>query len=200
VSRSRLRARADRVNRECDLGELLQGYGYAVVPDRQREQQFSCDLHGMHNKPSARLYGHNNTTYCWVCQKKRDPISYVMEKENFNFVQAVDDLERRLALAPLPWDDDMDAAVRAPDPGDELDDIARHDATYDMERERVRTFLDALTAEREADAKSLLSFWEVFDRIDYGVARQDWGEGKGLAALQQLRARLMDRLRKAVGA
>jgi len=197
VSRTRLRARADRVNEECDLGELLQGYGYAVVPDRQREQQFSCDLHGMDNKPSARLYGHNNTTYCWVCQEKRDPIAYVMAKENLNFVQAVDQLEQRLGLAPLPWDDEMDAAARPVDPTDALDEIVRDEASYEDERERLRTFLDTLTAERETDARTLLSFWEVFDRIDYGVARQEWGERKGLAALAQLRERLLERLREA---
>ena len=99
MSRTRLRARADRVNQECDLGDLLQGYGYGVVPDRQREQQFSCDLHGMDNKPSARLYGYNNTTYCWVCQKKRDAISYVMEKEHLNFRDAIEQLGGERVIA-----------------------------------------------------------------------------------------------------
>lgn len=197
MSRSRLRARADRVNQECDLGELLQGYGYAVVPDRQREQQFSCDLHGMDNKPSARLYGHNNTTYCWVCQKKRDAIAYVMEKEHLNFRDAIEQLEQRLGLPKLPWDDE---AQRVPDPVDEVAEVAgaaHSEASYESERERVRRFLDTLTSERDLDARTLLAFWEVFDRVDYGVAKQSWGEAKGVEALTQLRTRLMERLREA---
>jgi len=197
MSRGRLRARADRVNQECDLGELLQGYGYAVVPDRHREQQFACDLHGVDNKPSARYYGLNNTTYCWVCQKKRDAIAYVMEKENLNFAQAVDQLEQRLGLAALPWDDEAEEAARVANPMDALDEIARHDVSYETERERLRTFLDTLTTERDLDRKTLLSFWEVFDRIDYGIAKQSWAPPKGIAAMVQLRERLMERLREA---
>ena len=194
MSRTRLRARADRVNETCDLGEMLQSYGYAVVPDRQREQQFSCDLHGLDNKPSARLYGYNNTTYCWVCQKKRDAIAYVMEKEHLNFRGAIEQLERRLGLPTLPWDDEAD---REPDPVDEFEEIGRHDVGYEDERERIRKFLDTLTSERDLDAKTLLAFWEVFDRVDYGVAKQDWGEPKGAEALTQLRTRLMEQLREA---
>jgi len=194
MSRTRLRARADRVNQECDLGDLLQGYGYGVVPDRQREQQFSCDLHGMDNKPSARLYGYNNTTYCWVCQKKRDAISYVMEKEHLNFRDAIEQLERRLGLPALPWDDE---AGREADPVDDFAEITDPDVSYEVERERVRKFLDTLTSERDLDVKSLLAFWEVFDRVDYGVAKQSWGDAKGIEAMTQLRERLMERLRKA---
>jgi hypothetical protein len=195
MSRTRLRARADRVNQECNLGEMLQSYGYAVVPDREREQQFSCDLHGMDNKPSARLYGYNNTTYCWVCQKKRDAIAYVMEKENVNFRQAIEQLEQRLGLPSLPWTDEDEE--RPADPRDALDEIANPGASFEDERDRLRKFLSTLTSERDLDAKTLLSFWEVFDRVDYGMARQDWPESKGVAAMAQLRGRLMERLREA---
>lgn len=195
MSRSRLRARADRVNQECDLGDLLQSYGYMVVPDRQREQQFSCDLHGVDNKPSARLYGPNNTTYCWVCQKSRDPIAYVMEKEGVNFREAIETLERRLGLPTLPWEDEQHEG--RPDPARELDRIADPGTSYDGERTRIEKLLLTLTRERDLDARTLLSFWEVFDRVDYGVARQNWGEAKGMEAMVQLRGRLMERLREA---
>ena len=194
MSVTRLRARADRVNRECDLGELLQEYGYAVVPDPEREQQFSCDLHGPDLKPSARLYGANNSTYCWVCQKKRDPIAYVMEKENAKFVEAIEMLERRLGLAPLPWEDEGD---RPRDVADELDEIAAMRVTYADERERTHRLLTAETQERSLNAATLLSFWEAFDRVDYGVARQDWGESRGIVGLKKLRERLFERLREA---
>jgi len=194
VSTSRLRARADRVNQECDLGALLQEYGYAVVPDRQREQQFSCDLHGVDAKPSARLYGATNSTYCWVCQKTRDPIAYVMEKEHVGFVEAVDMLERRLGLSPLPWKDEEE---RPRDLVDELEDLASADGGYEVERGRARRFLDQLTQERELDVLTLLAFWEAFDRVEYAVARQGWPERKGAEAMAKIRERVMARLREA---
>lgn len=192
--RERLRARADRVNQECHLGELLREYGYAVVPDRQREQQFSCDLHGMDNKPSARYYGHNNTTYCWVCNESRDPIAYVIAKEGLNFREAIEFLEKRLGLGSLPWSDENNRPANA---SDEIDTISRSSWTYAQEKERLGTLLTRLTEERDLDCKTLLTFWEVYDRVDYGVARQNWGEQKGLAALQRLRERVMECIKAA---
>lgn len=194
MSRERLRARADRVNKECDLGELLHEYGYAVMPDRQREQQFACDLHGVDNKPSARYYGINNTTYCWVCQKSRDAIAYVTEKEGVSFREAIEMLEKRLGLSTLPWSDEED---RPKSVSQEIDEIAATTATYEDEKVRLNKFLGTLTAERDLDSRTLLSFWEVFDRVDYGVARQSWGEPKGAAAMAHLRQKVMERLKEA---
>ena len=41
------------------------------------------------------------------------------------------------------------------------------------------------------------AFWEVFDRVDYGVARENWGTDKGIAAMIRLREHVMDHLKKA---
>jgi len=194
MSRERLRARADRVNKECDLGELLHEYGYSVMPDRQREQQFACDLHGVDNKPSARYYGINNTTYCWVCQKSRDAIAYVTEKEGVSFREAIEILEKRLGLSVLPWSDEED---RPKSVSQEIDDIAATTASYEDEKMRFNKFLGTLTAERDLDMRTLLSFWEVFDRVDYGVARENWGEPKGAAAMIHLRQKVMEKLKEA---
>jgi hypothetical protein len=188
-----------------DLGEMLQEYGYAVVSDRQREQQFSCDLHGPDHKPSARYYGSSNTTYCWVCQKTRDAISYVVEKEMLDFRAAIEMLERRLGLEPLPWEDDgQDVPMR---PEDELAMIARRRVSYQEEHDRMQRFLDGLTGERfdKSGAEEglsctiLLSFWEVLDRVDYGVARQGWPEVTGIEALLKLRERILEKIGRIEG-
>lgn len=189
---SRLRARADRVKRECDLGSLLRDYGYDVVPDEHREQQFACQLHGVDHKPSARFYPVNNSTYCWVCQKTRDPIAYVMEHENIEFREAIQILERRLGLPSLPWEEEPE---RPKTVAQEIEDIARTQTSFDSEDARTRRFLEGLTRDRDLDAKTLVRFWEAFDRIGYGVAREGWFEEKGIAALQKLRERIMDRLK-----
>ena len=180
---------------EADLGEMLSEWGYSVVPDRQREQQFSCDLHGPDNKPSARYYGLSNSTYCWVCQKTRDAIAWVVEKELMGFREAVEHLEARCGLAPLPWDDERDAPVT---PEQEFAAAtAVPEGTYEEGCGRLRKFLDTLTAERDLDQQTLLAFWEVFDRIEYGVARQNWGETKGTQAVAALRSRVMETLQEA---
>lgn len=202
--RDRLRARKERVLGHVDLGEMLREYGYDVVPDRMREQQFSCDLHGPDNKPSARYYGESNTTYCWVCQKTRDAISYVMEKEGIGFREAIESLERRLGLKPLPWDDDQDGPVR---PEAELDEITSRSASYAEEYARLRKFLETLTRERlerrpgdlGLDCGALLGFWEAFDRVDYGVAREGWPEPKGIDAIRKLKERVFEKIRVSEG-
>ena len=194
MSRERLRARADRANNEADLGEMLSEWGYSVVPDRQREQQFSCDLHGPDNKPSARYYGLSNSTYCWVCQQKRDAIAWVMEKELMGFREAVEHLEEREGLAPLPWDDERDRPVS---PEQELDASMVHAGGYEVTRDRLRKFLDTLTAERDLDRQMLLALGQDIDRVEYGVARQQWGEGQGSTALAKLRKRVMETLEEA---
>lgn len=197
--RDRLRARRDRVLEVVDLGEILQEYGYAVVPDRYREQQFSCDLHGQDHKPSARYYGENNTTYCWVCQKKRDAIAYVMEKEHLDFREAIELLERRMSLPPLPWSDEDPGAGEAQASREQAE--ARR-AAYQTELAILRKFLDGLTEERlRGEAKlscaTLLSFWEVLDRVDYGVAKEGWSEAKGIEAIHKLREQVLQRLERA---
>jgi len=193
MSFERMRARAERVKQECDLGQLLQEYGYAVVPDRHREQQFACDLHGVDNKPSARLYGHNNTTYCWVCQKTRDPISYVMEKELVNFREAIERLEEKLGLPPLPWSDEENKPVNV---ANEIEAMEIQTASFEREKERVGKFLQSLTSDRDLNATTLLSLWEVYDRIDYGVARQNWPEKKGAVAMLKLLERAKDKCKE----
>lgn len=199
MSFERMRARADRVKTECDLGELLQNYGYTVVPDKQREQQFQCDLHGLDNKPSARFYGHNNTSFCWVCQKTRDPISYVMEKELVNFREAIEFLEKKLGLAALPWSDEGDRPVEVEN---EIEKIEKgHIAvTYEKAKATLHRFLTLETQDRfspgSLDMRSLLSFWEVFDRVDYGVARENWSDAKGAAGMVALHERALKKTKE----
>lgn len=195
MSFERMRARAERVKEQCDLGQLLNEYGYAIVPDRHREQQFKCDLHGVDNSPSARFYGHNNTTYCWACAKTRDPISYVMEKELVNFRGAVEYLEKKLGLAPLPWSDDHQRPVTVED---EIKKIEKAHTTvsYEETKGRLYKYLMTLTLDRDLDANALLGFWEVYDRVDYGVARQDWPEPKAAQMMEGLWGRVNKTLKE----
>jgi len=195
MSFERMRARAERVKTECDLGQLLQDYGYGVHPDRQREQQFSCDLHGVDNSPSARLYGHNNTSYCWACGKTRDPISYVMEKELKNFRDAVEYLEKKMGLPPLPWSDEHQRPVTVEDEIRKIEK-ATTTVTYEQAKQRLNKFLESLTSDRDVGLSELLSFWEVYDRVDYGVARENWTEQKGAVAMEGLRERILKKLQE----
>jgi DNA primase len=190
---TRLRARAWRVNEKQDLGALLQHYGYQVYPDPHREQQFRCELHGSDRKPSARFYPSTNSTYCWVCQKSRRPVDYVMEHEGLVLKQAVDLLETRLGLPPLNWRDEEESES---DPEEELEKLAHSTLSYAEERKRLRKFLQTLTTERELTPNVLLKFWETFDRVNYEVSKEGLEETTGANALQLLRQDVMMSLKE----
>lgn len=64
---SRAKQRADRIREEVEIVQVLADYGYHVsAHGGDREQQFSCDLHGdgSDSKPSARAYPSSNSWYC----------------------------------------------------------------------------------------------------------------------------------------
>ena len=78
--------RAQRIKELIPIEQVLSDYGYAVHSDLgEREQQFSCDLHGdgSDNRPSARVYPETSSWYCFACSKARDAIATAQEKEQF---------------------------------------------------------------------------------------------------------------------
>lgn len=74
-----------------ELHKVLQDYGteFAYNPDYVDEVQFRCPIHGQDNKPSARLYKATKSCFCWVCRKRWDVVSFVMEKEGLPFLGAI---------------------------------------------------------------------------------------------------------------
>lgn len=74
-----------------DLATLMLSYGVDFVYDPQgmNEVQYKCPFHGIDTKPSARFYRDTKSTWCWVCRKKRDVISFTMEKESMSYVAAI---------------------------------------------------------------------------------------------------------------
>lgn len=69
----RAKQRADRIRADVRIIQILSDYGYNVNPDGgDREQQFSCDLHGdgSDSKPSARAYPSSNSWFCVAVQER----------------------------------------------------------------------------------------------------------------------------------
>ena len=158
---SRSERRATRIREDVRIDRVLAAYGYAVQIDVDREQQFSCDLHGdgTDSKPSARCYPANNAWYCWACARSRDAVQTVREKEGLGFLAALDKLERDYGLSPLPWEDGDNEAA----PKDPVSEVL--DAPYvDPVRDRAERYLKALTVERSEPLPKVLKLWEVFDR------------------------------------
>lgn len=182
---SRAKKRADRIRSAVPIARVLSDYGFNVRADGgDREQQFSCNLHGggLDLSPSARAYPDSNSAYCFGCGRTRDAIQYAREKEGLDFWGAIKVLELRYHLPPLPWDDEDDAPPEATLP-ERVRDILKSEATLDDVRARVKRRLEILTAEREVPLPNLLTLWEAFDRACHGLEKGDLSEGAGKGAL-----------------
>ncbi|MDB4278253.1 CHC2 zinc finger domain-containing protein [Deltaproteobacteria bacterium] len=197
---SRAKQAADRIRADIPILRVLEDYGYYVHGDGgDREQQFSCDLHGdgQDSKPSARVYPDSDSWYCFACNLSRDAISTVRDKEGLDFWPAVKILERRYGLPALPWVDDE---PRRATPEEEVRESLRHRRSWDDEKKRLRTLLETVTEDRDLPMNMALALWEGFDRICWMVDDEKGGwfedERKGKDGLEKLRVKTLARLKE----
>lgn len=185
---SRAKKRADRIRAVIPISKVLEDYGFNVRADGgDREQQFSCNLHGSGQdmSPSSRMYPDSNSAYCFGCGRTRDAIQYAREKEGLDFWGAIKVLEARYHLPPLPWDDEDDAPQEKSLP-ERVQDILKSEATLDEVTARVRRRLEILTAEREVPLPNLLTLWEAFDKVCYEVGKGDLSDERGKSGLLRI--------------
>lgn len=189
---SRAKQRADRIRADVEITQVLSDYGYDVNAEGgDREQQFSCDLHGdgSDSKPSARAYPDSNSWYCFACGRTRDAIQTVREKEGLDFWPAIKVIEARYKLPALPWEDEEE--VRAETLGEKIIANLRSDRTFEEERVTTERLLQTMTDEKEAPIGDVLAHWEAYDRVCHGVAKEEWSEEKGKTHLLALRKRII---------
>lgn len=190
----RSRLRAERIQEEIDISQVLIDFGYNVHPGA--EHQFSCDLHGdgFDSKPSARVYPESSSWYCWACEKSRDAIETVRAKQGIGFMEAMKWLEDRYGLDTLPWTDQQREEMRKVEKANPFEETYRRARSYDEEREDTKRFLDDLTYDRDLPYEQLLAFWEAFDMIQYKL-RKGWAEELASKTM----SRLLLQMKKRVG-
>lgn len=193
---SRSRRAADRIRKEVSLFHVLLDYGYRIHDGgEEREQQFSCDLHGdgSDNTASARYYPETGQFYCWGCQKSRDAIALVRVKENLGFWEAVKFLEKKYGLEPLPWEPGDDE--REPSIQEGIDKAFSTEETPEQALLRVERFIDGITRERSLTAVKCAGLWEAHDRVSL-LHR----EGKSAADVVRLSHQVLDKAKEALKA
>jgi hypothetical protein len=202
MASKRLKRRVGRIRKAISLAQVLEDCGYAVrAHDSDREQQFSCDLHGdgQDNTPSARVYP-DNWFYCFACGTQRDAIALLQEREGLEFIEAVEALEKRYNLPQMSWDDDEE---------DEDEDVEAHlnreernrrrpVQSYEEEQHRIRQLLSAVTREKDLRMQPTWSLWEAYDKIAYLVRRKEWDEKTGALAMSKLLERVQQQVKGAV--
>ena len=101
---------------KLDISRIMveDGVKFIFNPTGASEVQCKCPFHGKDNKPSARFYRSTNTFYCFKCAKAWNPISYIMEKEGFNFIQSINYLINRYNIDTSSISDDPDLSTVKP--------------------------------------------------------------------------------------
>lgn len=172
--------RAVRIRTDIPIEQVLASYGYEVQAGAdRREQQFSCDLHGdgRDSKPSARCYPESNQWYCWACATSRDAVGTVREKEGVTFGAALEILERRYRLPPMPWEDED----REEGPRDALEGAFQTPVKSPGEEQtRLLHLIQSFTTERALPAPVLASWWERVDYLNFLLSSglvAEWEQG-----------------------
>lgn len=184
----RTQRRVDRIHQEVPIGKLLESYGYRVHGNASQEQQFPCDLHGdgHDNKPSGRFYPLTNSWYCFACNRTRDAIATVQEKEGKSFTEAIQSLERQFGLPSLPWEE-----------GDvpQKSDLISFDSkpvSYTEEQHRTERFLRMATEDHLLPLPRILTLWEAFDRASLASPEKGAPEEKAIGLMQKIRCTAME--------
>ena len=173
---SNAKAAADRIREEVPILEVLVVYGYAVHPDGgDREQQFSCDLHGDGNdtKPSARVYPDSSSFYCFACGQTRDVITLVREKEGMGFWPAVRVLERRYGLKPLKWDEEERVTTQT-----KVEDALQAKVPVKTVLHRTERFLLSMSREQAVPPPQMAALWEAYDQVSYRHYNEELPDGE----------------------
>ena len=193
----RAKQAADRIRDEIPIVRVLADYGYTVHPEGgDREQQFSCDLHGdgHDTKPSARVYPDSASFHCFACGRSRDAITLVQEKEGVDFWPAVKVLEGRYGLPSLPWTASTEA------PRDMTlrkvsEALSGSPQTSEEVLKRVERLVDALCRERSCTPAQCAALWEAHDRV---FLLQD-GNTASEEIIKEAALRVLAHVRKVMG-
>ena len=184
MSESRAKQRADRIRNEVPLDQVLENFGYAVVSGSDREQQFSCDLHGdgSDGKPSARYYPESTSWYCFACGRARDAIATTMEKQGASFSDACRLLESQFNLPPLPWKDESPKEPSY----QEVVSNQKTQPTIDEMAHTLNRLLDGFTKDGTFTLETSLRLWEAYDRILFMHREKQVSEDKVRSSLERI--------------
>ena len=185
---SRSQRRLDRI-KNIPLAHVLHHLGYDVSENYQREQQFSCDLHGdgSDSKPSARLYNDEvgkESWFCFACGKARDAVATYRDKYGLSFRDALSRIEKDFNLPSMGWEE----------PEQNFRDILKNQdyKDFDKELKSLESVLFFMTQDKSATLQETVNFWEAFDKVVYMTRAGLVDETQGRALIQQIREKVYE--------
>lgn len=125
---------------KADFTRVLSDYkvNFMYDPQKFEETQLRCPFHGKDNKPSARYYKETQSLFCWVCYKRWNVITFIMEKEGINFSSALKFLvnKYKIDISSIPDEPEFKSPKLQPITSDLFDDFLNdsiNDSFFDVE-------------------------------------------------------------------
>lgn len=178
--------------KQLPVERILHSLGYRVRTDAgNREQQYSCDLHGdgKDSKFSARVYPQSNSVYCFACNQIRDPISLIRDKKGLRFWEAVQYLEQAYDLPRLAYDGaDYEKKISL---DQEIQRIFKvSPLSIEKHFHKLKTILSFAGKEHLFDLTQMLPLWEYFDKIEYCYEQKKFSKEKTMEVLSLLQEKI----------
>ena len=130
---------------------------------------------------------------CFVCDKTRDTIATVQAKKGLSFMAAIEWLEQRGNLPPLPFDpEDLQKTHHTSFEQVLLDLMGDTGHEFGKVQKRVESYLFNVTQERDLPLEEVTRFWDVHDKVCHMVAKEQISDFKGAALLAALLGRLKE--------
>ena len=133
---------------------------------------------------------------CFACGITRDTIATVRAKVDLDFMGAVEWLETKYNLPPMPFEEGDDQTPRTAT--QQIADSIVTSQTFDEIKDQTRKRLDRVTKERSLPLDDILKFWEAFDQISYGHHKDQIPEHKAKRAMALLAVSILEKLKEAI--
>ena len=176
-----------------DLGELASSY--MQLKRRGRNLVGLCPFHG-EKTPSFNIYTETGSFYCFGCGKGGDIITFVMNIENLDYMEAVKFLAERAGMS-LPEDDYDDSMSRM------------RTRIYEANREAARFFYSKLISKEGAEGLAYLRGRGLADSTirhfglgfapDERFALGDHLRGRGFSEAEMIAANLVFKTKSGKG-
>jgi len=169
----------DLILQTVDFSAVLLQYKVQFIfdPRKASEAQLHCPFHGVDRKPSARYYRATQSMFCWKCAKSWNVISFIMDKEGFNYGEALRYIVSRFGidLSVIPDEPEMkQERVQTSESSVKLLAIENmlHGLRGKLRFEKFRALCTALTMARFADSQNsdvsemLTKIEEKFQKVE----------------------------------
>ena len=173
-----LAKRIARIKECAKIHDVIKHHGLEVRngPEYGDDSPCKCPFHGYDNRPSAMVYYHSNTFYCFKCKKSHDLVGLESQLSNTTYFSALRILEFRYSL---PFIGEEKEEV------EEVEEVKIEDIIYALKKNLIRN-------KGVASLNTYLKIFKALDMVSYDNHLPDADTDKLKAILVKITDRMKE--------